>query len=111
MLGVLHRTVLGKGPTHLRKHFKREAGWKLEDPRTYIKDPLVVRSALGLTVVYNMLPERCRAANSVKEFQTGLQKLVKDRLEDGYEDWGDTLSPRTPMGRHPLAGICKCIEG
>jgi hypothetical protein len=106
MLGVLHRTVLGKGPPHFKSHFEVEAGRKLKDPRTAIKDPLIKRSALGLAAIYNMLPDRCRAMNSVRHFQHELQRILRERLEDGCEDWACTLSPRVPLNKHPLKHVC-----
>ena len=102
MLGLLHRTVIGKGTPHFRQHFKLQPGRKVLDPRLEIKSPLVIRSALGLPAVYNMLSDRCREAKNVKEFQTRLQTLVKDRMEDGAPDWKDTFSPRLCLKTHPL---------
>ena len=102
MLGVLHRTVLGKGPPHFKDHFKVETGRRLKDPRRVMNDPLVKRSALGLAAIYNMLPGSCREKSSVKDFQRELQKIMRERLADGCEDWACTFCPRVPLGRHPL---------
>jgi hypothetical protein len=102
MLGLIHRTVLGKGPPHFRKHFEVEGGRRVNDPRASIKDPLLIRSAMGLVAVYNMLSDSCKAMNEVKDFQSELQRMLRARLEDGNRDWAETLSPRVPMGRHPL---------
>ena len=102
MLGVLHRAVIGKGPEHFKDHFKLEGNRKLKDPTTDLKDPLIRRSALGLVPIYNMIPDRCKATQSVKEFQRRLQALVKERLNDGCLDWAMTFSPRKPLMNHPL---------
>ena len=56
MLGLIHRTALGKGPPQFAEHFHRQ-GKFLHDPRRDCSAPLIKRSALGLVVVYNMLPQ------------------------------------------------------
>ena len=68
MMGVLHRTMIGLGPSHFKKHFKIEPGRTFKDPRQALKGPLAVRSILGLVAVYNFLPEDIRAKESVKDF-------------------------------------------
>jgi hypothetical protein len=102
MMGLLHRTVIGKGPPHFRKHFQVEAGRRLKDPRVDLKSPLVKKSVLGLAAVYNMLPDKCRKARNVTEFQSQLQGLLKQRMIDGCGDWQEAFSPRVPLARHPL---------
>jgi hypothetical protein len=53
MLGIIHRTVLGKGPRQFRDYFKRsETGGRL-DPRETLGGELAKRSALGLVAIYN----------------------------------------------------------
>ena len=74
MLGVIHRTVLGKGPGQFSKFFKpQQHSSILLDPRATTKSPLIKRSALGLVAIYNLLPPAIRAARSVAAFQKGLQ--------------------------------------
>jgi hypothetical protein len=102
LLGLIHRTLLGKGPVHFRKHFIKDASGRLRDRREDIGGPLIARSALGLTAVYNLLPGTLKAAKNVKEFQGRLQQQMKQRLQDGCEDWAKTYCPRVPMKRHPL---------
>ena len=117
MLGVIHRTTLGKGPTHFQQFFHAAAksntsyltrraaknhSRQLEDPRKGAFPELLRRSALGLIAVYNLLPESIVAEDTVKEFQKKLQELLKARAEAGCEDWADTLSPRVPLWRHSL---------
>ena len=118
MLGLIHRTVLRKGPEHFQKLFvlkqstgvhqtrlegrRQRHGRQLEDPRNSTHLNCVRRSALGLVAVYNLLPAAVVANETVKEFQTGLQELLKERAQEGCEDWIQTFSPRIPLYRHPL---------
>ena len=104
MLGLIHRSVLGRGPPHFRRFFRVDTGKRLlVDPRQGATSPLLRRSAFGLVAVYNLLPEAVVCSTTVAAFQTGLQKLVRQRAEAGMESWETTLSPRLPLARHPLA--------
>ena len=104
MLGVIHRTVLGKGPPQFQRHFKQHAhDSTLLDPRRGSKSPLIKRSALGLVAVYNLLPASNRAAKSVPAFQKSLQEIVIKYAKSGYPQWSDVLSPRLNVTSHPLA--------
>ena len=103
MLGVIHRTVIRRGPSHFQEFFRPAASGQLLDPRQTIGGELVKRSALGLTAVYNLLPEIDKACRDVKTFQSRLQNPMKQRAVDGCEDWPSTFSPRVPLQRHPLA--------
>ena len=95
MLGIIHRSVLNKGPKHFKQHFKAAPGYRrLCDPRESNKDPIIKRSILGSIAIYNLLPEGIRRRSSVKEFQANLQNLLKRRAADGNEDWQCILSPR-----------------
>ena len=102
MMGVIHRSVLRKGPPHFRKHFVLGNGGKLIDPRHTIGGPRIARSALGLVAVYNFLPQHWKDAKDVKSFQSKLQTVMKERLKDNCEDWAASFSPRIPLLRHPL---------
>jgi len=104
MLGVIHRTVLGKGPGQFREFFKRQQhSSNLLDPRITTKSPLVKRSALGLVAIYNLLPPAIRAAKSVAAFQKGLQDCIMKFAASGFPQWSEVLSPRIPLVSHPLA--------
>jgi hypothetical protein len=103
MLGVIHRTVRGKGPRHFKDYFKLDNNGNLVDPRRTVGGELVKRSALGLVAIYNLLPERCKRAKQVKDFQRELQNMLKSRAAAGCEDWQKTFSPRISLQRHPLA--------
>ena len=115
MLGVLHRAALGKGPEHFKKFFTLSTAEhhctrsgqgrhsrQLMDIRNEHFLEIERRSALGLIWVYNRLPPEIARHNTVKEFQTSLQHLLKDRVAAGCSDWMITLSPRVPVYCHPL---------
>ena len=117
MLGVIQRTVLGKGPDHFQQFFRPAAqtqrlyftrrtakshARQLEDPRKGVFPELLRRSALGLIAVYNFLPEQTVAESTVKDSQSKLQGLLKQRAAAGCENWAETLSPRVPLWKHPL---------
>ena len=125
MLGVIHRTVLGRGPVHFQRFFKADTCARREGkgkhrlqllplpddasdfvlpgsrPANYIR-----YSAFGLIEVYNRLPaEIVEASPCVASFQKALQQLVIFRADSGYSDWEQTLSPRIALYRHPLQGL------
>ena len=103
MLGLIHRTALGKGPPQFQKYFKKyNMDSTLHDPRVGSRSPLIKRSALGLVAVYNLLPHSIRAAKSVPAFQKSLQEIVKTYATSGYPQWSDVLSPRLALTSHPL---------
>ena len=118
MLGLIHRTVLGKGPRQFQNWFvqtepsgsgktrlarkRARHGRQLSDLRTRTHLNLVRRSALGLVAVYNLLPEKVVRLQKVRSFQQALQNLVKDRACANCEDWHLTLSPRLALYNHPL---------
>ena len=113
ILGLVHRTVLGKGPAHVRKHFRlagslelsgsRRQSRHLVDPRKKITGNIICQSALGLAAVYNMLlPGNVVMLDSVGSFQGCLQQIARERTTNGCEDWATTFSPRIPLASHPL---------
>jgi hypothetical protein len=102
MLGVIHRTIIGRGPAHFKQHFRVEHDRRVHDPRVNCQSQLLSRSALGLVAVYNLLASGIRSADSVKEFQTRLQTELKLRAEAGVTNWQQTYSPRMPLRQHPL---------
>ena len=104
MLGVLHRTMLGKGPNQFSEFFQRDPQHphKFLDPRIATKSPLIKRSALGLVAVYNMLPHRVVRAKSVSAFQSCLQDLCIELATSNFPQWSEALSPRLPLTSHPL---------
>ena len=125
MLGLIHRTVLGRGPDHFRLIFKADVRARMggvgkhglqllplpdhysdfclpgSSPAQYIQN-----SAHGLVKVYNLLPASIVESSAcVPSFQKALQALVQDRANDGCSNWELTLSPRIPMYRHPLRDL------
>ena len=115
MLGVLHRTALGKCPDHFRKFFQlsgaerrctRSGSVRHNRQLVDIKDrhflEIERRSTLRLICVYNRLPAEIARHDTVKEFQRSLQQLLKSRLISGCEDWKATFSPRVHAYAHPL---------
>ena len=118
MLGLIHRTVLGKGPEQFKSFFCSDEatgthrtrlqsrmlrhGRKLKDLRTTLHLNMARRSALGLVAVYNLLPADVVQLDNVKDFQRALAGLLKKRAQAGCEDWQLTCSPRVPLWRHPL---------
>ena len=117
MLGLIHRTVLGRGPPHFNKFFKPSTrlvhrqgtrsqtarhSKQLEDVRTGTFLEITRRFAFGLIAVYNILPQQIVDAENVSDFQSALQTLLKSRAMTGRIDWRSTFSPRMPMYRHPL---------
>ena len=105
MLGMIHRTVLGKGPQQFTHFFNRDPnnGPKLMDPRRSSRSPLIKRSALGLVAVYNLLPHKVVSTHSVSVFQKALQEVVTSFATAGHPQWSEALSPRLPLASHPLA--------
>ncbi len=51
------------------------------------------RSALGLTRVYNGVPECIRREKTVSAFQTALQNLIKELAMSDKQHWKFHLSP------------------
>jgi hypothetical protein len=102
MLGLIHRTTLGKGPKHFKEHFWLERPGQLHDYRGEYTSAVVSRSALGLAAIYNMLPDGIKTATSVPNFQKRLQAELKMRAEAGIPDWHQTYSPRVALDNHPL---------
>ena len=107
MLGMIHRTILGKGPQQFLEFFRRDPNHslKLVDPCLASRSPLMKRSALGLVAVYNMLPRKVVSAKTVSSFQRGLQEIVTSFAVSSHPQWSEVLSPRLTLTSHPLASI------
>ena len=107
MLGLIHRTILGKGPSHFADFFQRDPQHptKLVDPRVALRSPLIKRSAMGLVAIYNLLPHKVVCAKSVSAFQKGLQELIISFAVTGFPQWSEALSPRLPLALHPLTTL------
>jgi hypothetical protein len=115
LLGLMHRTMLGKGPPHFKRFFKLdeqacqnqmgrhrlqvkelEAHWSDfalpgSRPAAYIE-----HSMFGLVRVYNSLPaEIVEASLHVSAFQAGLQDVLRSRASAGISGWQYSFSPRS----------------
>ena len=103
MLGLIHRTAMGKGPAQFKEFFKRDPhSTALHDPRNDSNAPITRRSALGLVAIYNMLPPSVLVARSVSAFQRSLQECVVKFALSGYPQWAELFSPRIPLVSHPI---------
>ena len=115
MLGIIHRAVLGRGPPQFRKfifpeafperHVQTRLSTRSHARRVHeyldgCQLEIAKRSMLGLTSVYNMLPEQVVAADSVSLMQQRVQEVV--RRSSGADGWEAVLSPRHPWYCHPL---------
>ena len=102
MLGVIHRTVLKRGAPQFQNWFFSDTRPKHSYPtrlRTglhskqlydYIdaaQSELLRRSGLGLTQVYNKLPQKAVDFSTVKGFQSWLQEEVKKAAKNNKENW------------------------
>ena len=109
LLGVIHRTALGKGPPQFAEHFKRQGHGKhkfsMHDPRAVCKTSLTKRSALGLVAISNLLPADIISTKSVPKFQQGWQKLLKKAASEGHPKGAEIFSPRDALATHPLVSI------
>ena len=119
MLGLIHRTVLGKGPQQFSRFFKsvefeskqntrratQRHSRQLQDVRDEHYLETTRRSALGLIGVYNLLPSSAFELDNVKEFQIHMQSLLKRQATAGEVDWRETFSPRLPLYSHPLTKL------
>ena len=117
MLGLIHRTTIGAGPSQFADFFapakvarcsrtRRGAALhtrQIEDIRNSgpVLEP-VRRSALGLVAVYNLLQQSTVEHETVANFQAALQNEVKARAKAGHNNWRETFSPRLPLLTHPL---------
>ena len=123
LLGLIHRSVLGRGPPHFAEFFQPDVQAR-ENPRSKHRLQLqehtgghwsdfafpnwrpadyVSNSLLGLVSVYNRLPaEIVEASGCVSSFQSALQMFLSGKANAGCLDWRQTFSPRVPWHRHPL---------
>ena len=113
-MGVVHKVALGQGPAELHQFFIRAApsrflrrrhryqiyDWRVTRPLSILR-----RSVLGLTWVYNLLPQNIVALDSVPDFQSALQELVMDFCRSRHPHWSHCLSPRLAYHSHPLLSL------
>ena len=118
-LGIIHRSLLGKGPKHFHSFFVLDNSSQYYGTRSrsrhtrYLRDPYrdmgrdyVNRSLLGYIAVYNLLPDFAIEARDVKTFQSRLSRILKDYVRQGNKDWSYLYSARIPLFNfHPLRHI------
>ena len=125
LLGLIHRSVLGRGPSHFQEFFRPDGAARQRGDRHRLqlvefKDghasdfalpgsrppDYINNSILGLVAIYNALPacivERCA---TVSDFQKSLQEVLVARANAGAADWMTSFSPRTPWHRHPIRSM------
>ena len=120
MLGVIQRSIAGKGPAQFGNCFvlqeqnnearrtrqcTRKHNKQLVDVREGRFLEIVKRSALGLIAVYNLLPQRIVDEDVVCDFQKLLQDFVKSQINADNAQWRDLFSPRIAMFQHPLRAL------
>ena len=106
MLAVIHRCVLGRGPSQFvsffqpmrTAHFPRNLredslrhNRQLQDPIDGASTNAVRRSAVGLIYVYNSLPQRTVDKQSVPSFQRALQKGLRQACDQELDGWPRVL--------------------
>ena len=115
MLGLIHRTLLGKGPPHFKRFFFLEPfphargtrsaarchSRRIHEFRTGRYLEILKRSALGLASVYNLLPQEAVSFEDVSHFQANLQDMLKQGASKGRQ-WKNLFSPRHFLHAHPL---------
>ena len=91
ILGIIHRTVIGKGPPHFRRFFApartsnnpdgrlatNSHDRQLQTYRTGQFLDVAVHSILGALDVYNILPTYVFSADNVKDSQNHLQQILR----------------------------------
>jgi len=128
LLGLIHRTVLGRGPSHFATFFRPDHNARkdhgarhrlqlAEQATGHVRDfmfpgsrPAVYlkHSMFGLISVYNRLPATVvENAGCVSSFQSALQTMLADQATSGVANWAQTFSPRVPWHRHPLTIACE----
>ena len=117
MLGVIHRAVIGKGPTQINDYFKMESGALHPNGRSTLRKhnrqlrsfrrgkflETIAKSIFGLVDIYNMLPQQIIDTTCVHNFQRQLQGLLKQQAILNVTDWEHLFSPRHALHNHPLA--------
>ena len=92
MLGVIHRSVVKKGPEQIHEFFELEpnsthptgrSSLRRHDKqlKTYRRGKFLettAKSILGLIDIYNMLPQELVDIKNVRAFQSRLQAILKN---------------------------------
>ena len=109
MLGLIHRCVQGKAHASLREIFprcsrpghlhntklqKHRHPYQLDEFRAGTHPALLCRSVIGLTRVWNRLPEYIVTAGNVTIMQKGLTSILRAASRRGEVNWPQLFSPR-----------------
>ena len=106
MLGMLHRIVLGEAPSQLASLFPFCDGHHAQFTRLAVRrhdrqfrvpsfrTDVLQRSVFGLVIVYNLLPPRVVACETVGSFQSMLQHALRNAAMQGVDRWFALFSPR-----------------
>ena len=118
MLGVIHRSVIGEGPSQFSKFFVRTAAGShttgRENKRRHDKQltthrrgkflDVMAHSILGLIDIYNLLPQSVVNATTLPDFQHKLQLLVVEMATRQQEGWEQVFSLRNTLWNNTLRG-------
>ena len=117
ILGLIHRTALGLGPSMFEEFFvldrssapsralrssSRRHSRQLRDPCHARAPDYLLQSLLGAVRLYNILPESIVSQSNVKDFQRGLQALLCHSASARTQDWQRLFCWRGPLAFHPL---------
>ena len=125
MLGLIQRTVIGKGPSHFKQFFfsgpchhsiptrraARAHERRIHEYHEGIFLEIVSRSALGLASVYNLLLGPIVDAEDVSVFGCRAQGSLTDIAQRAPEsEWPGLISPRHSMHAHHLLHFVWCTR-
>ncbi len=115
ILGLIHRTLLGRGPPcfaqffalgfqarRTRSRHSHRHQRHLVDPCNFNSQEFVLRSPLGAVRLYNILPDSIIAQATVQDFQHMLQSFLIERASRRDSSWQELLSWRQGFAFHPL---------
>ena len=119
MLGVIHRSVIGAGPSHFSKYFVLQGSARRPNGREALHAhdkqiithrtgkflDLLSHSILGLIDIYNMLPQYMVNTKDVSEFQRRLQLLVIEMAAAKEPGWRGIYSPRNVLWNNKLRKV------
>ena len=119
MLGVIHRSMLRKGPRQIHEFFELEpdsnhltgrSNLRRHDRqlKTYRRGKFLERTAksiLGLIDVNNMLPQELIDIEDVHTFQSRPQAILKKFAATNAPNWKTLFSPRHALHMHPLVKV------
>ena len=115
MVGLIHRTILGEGPSQFRQWFQLydstllwSSARRHRNTSRNLKTCDATRLCLGKRFVfghidiYNVLPNDIVLQKNVPSFQSALTQLPKEAAQSGFFGWPNLFSPRCALTSHPL---------